>query len=254
MKRSEFIKAIGAGTLSAFLSGAANAKPTAAMGRETDFSQLVVNCFGDSTTWGDNGIKSGGNGIAWPAKLQKILGFKEVRNFGKKGSRLAVTADRNDSFIERLGELPEAGDIILVLGGVNDFQHDVPLGNLGDADEHTFYGALDKLLVKLLAKYPQKKLIFMTPMKNRFQHPTKHYPDSFTANRQGLKQVDYVEAIRTACDYYSVPVFDLYRESGISPFHEVQAKLFMPDCLHYNEAGYERLAQRIAEYLKNSEL
>ena len=38
-------------------------------------------------------------------------------------------------------------------------------------------------------------------------------------------------------------------ESGISPYNEHQAKLYMPDKLHYNKDGYHKLAKKIAEYL-----
>ena len=47
-------------------------------------------------------------------------------------------------------------------------------------------------------------------------------------------------------DRYSVPVIDLYAQSGISPFLPEHRELYMPDGLHYSPAGYERLAHRIA--------
>ncbi|MCB2306032.1 SGNH/GDSL hydrolase family protein [Clostridium estertheticum] len=213
------------------------------------FENIVMNCFGDSTTWGDNGIETGGNEISWTTQIEKFLKFKTIRNYGAKGSRIAITSDRNDSFVERYKDMENSADIITILGGVNDFQHDVPLGKTDSFDPHYFYGALNTIISGLLEKYPDKQIIFMTPMKNNLKNPTKNYPDSFSFNKLNLKQIDYVNAIKETCDYYSIEVLDLYKESGISPYSEFQTKLYMPDKLHYNKEGYFRLAKKIAEYL-----
>lgn len=211
---------------------------------------IVMNCLGDSTTWGDDGNGTGGNEISWTTQIQKFISFSTIRNYGVNGSRIAITSDKNDSFIERYKDMDNNADIITILGGVNDFHHDVPLGNLNSFDPHCFYGALNTLILGLLEKYPDKELIFMTPMKNNFVHPIKNYPDSFSYNKLHLKQIDYSNAIKEICDYYSIPVLDMYKESGISPFNEIQANLYMPDKLHYNKEGYHRLAKKIAGYLK----
>ena len=247
MERRTFIKTMGMG-VAAWILGRSTSSAAAPAG----VAETVVSCFGDSTTWGANGEASGGgNEIAWPAKLKAQLGLKEVYNFGKKGSRLAMTADRQDSFVERLdGVLAQPADIFLVLGGVNDFQHDVPLGVLNEDNDHTVYGAVKRIISRITVQYPTAQLIFMTPMKNNFQNATKHYPHSFARNAQGLVQSDYVTAIQQACDYFSVPVINLYAGSGISPFNLEQQKLYMPDGLHYSEAGYERLAARIGGELQ----
>lgn len=215
------------------------------------FENATMNCLGDSTTWGDNGIGTGGNEISWTNQIQKFLKFKEVRNYGEKGSRIAVTEDRNDSFVERYKSMEKEVDIITILGGVNDFHHNVPLGDKRSLNTNCFYGALNTILSNLIERFPSKKIIFITPMKNNFVHSQKNYPDSFSCNGLNLKQIDYVNAIKSTCDYYSIPVLDLYKESGISPYIEVQAKLYMPDKLHYNKEGYLRLSKKIAEYLTN---
>ena len=210
---------------------------------------IIMNCLGDSTTWGDNGQNTGGNHISWTTQIQEFLNFKSIRNYGVKGSRIAITSDRDDSFIERYKYMDNNADIITVLGGINDFNNAVPMGNKDSFDPHCFYGALNTLISELLKKYPNKDIIFMTPMKSNFVHAIKNYPDSFSYNKLNLKQVDYVNAIKDTCDYYSIPVLDMYKESGISPYNEYQANLYMPDKLHYNKDGYFRLAKKIARYL-----
>lgn len=74
-------------------------------------------------------LRWGGNDISWTSHLGALLGGAVVENFGIKGSRIAIKADRTDSFVERLDGIDDAADIYIVFGGVNDFSRNVPLGN-----------------------------------------------------------------------------------------------------------------------------
>ena len=187
-------------------------------------SESTICCFGDSTTWGDNGCGGGGNDISWTSHLGALLG---------------------GAVVERLDGIDDAADIYIVFGGVNDFSRNVPLGELGSTDVHEFYGALDYLIRTITARSPRAKLVFMTPCKTSGKHE-KDIPASDELNHLGLTQVAYVRAMLEVCDRYSVPVIDLYAQSGISPFLPEHRELYMPDGLHYSPAGYERLAHRIA--------
>lgn len=151
-----------------------------------DYSDKILNCFGDSTTWGDNGMDTGGEDISWVHHIQKLVKFKDVRNYGVCASRIAVTEDRTDSFIERINDMRTDADYIVVMGGVNDFQHNVPLDNPRSKDIWTFYGALNVLSHELLDQFPSARIIFITPMKNNFHHPTKKYPTTLDKNTQGF--------------------------------------------------------------------
>lgn len=193
-------------------------------------------------------MRRGGNDISWTSHLGALLGGATIENFGIKGSRIAVKADRGDSFVERLDGIDHTADICIVFGGVNDFSRNVPLGELGSTDVHEFYGALDYLIRTITARSPQAKLVFMTPCKTSGKHE-KDIPASNEANHLGLTQDAYVRAMLEVCDRYSVPVIDLYAQSGISPFLPEHRELYMPDGLHYSPTGYERLAHRIAAAL-----
>ena len=206
---------------------------------------LTIDCFGDSTTWGDNGCGGGGNDISWTSHLAALTGAACVRNYGKKGSRIAVKDDRDDSFIERYAAMDFDADVIFVFGGVNDFSRNVPLGTPGVEDVHTFYGALEHLVRELTRLAPRARLVFATPAKTSGKHE-KDIPASNEPNHLGLTQAPYAQAVRDVCERFSVPVVDLYAASGISPFLPEHRELYMPDGLHYSPAGYERLAHRIA--------
>ncbi len=216
---------------------------------DKDLGELTICCFGDSTTWGDNGCGAGGPAISWTAHLGALLGGADVRNYGVKGSRLAIKADRSDSFVERLDGVEAGADVYLLFGGVNDFSRNVPLGQMGSTDPHEFYGALEFLVRGITRRSPEARLVVMTPCKTS-GIAAKDIPGSFEENHLGLTQLPYVEAVREVADRYSLPVIDLYATSGISPFLPEHRQRYMPDGLHYSPEGYERLARRIAAGLR----
>lgn len=214
-----------------------------------NLSELTICCFGDSTTWGDNGCGGGGPEISWTSHLSALLDGATVKNFGVKGSRLAIKSDRDDSFVERLEVIDADADVYVLFGGVNDFSRNVPLGQMGSTDTHEFYGALDYLVRTIMARSPEARLVVMTPCKTS-GIVAKDIPGSFEENHLGLTQEPYVNAVREVADRYSLPVIDLYAGSGISPFLPEHRERYMPDGLHYSPAGYERLARRIAAGLR----
>ncbi len=214
-----------------------------------NLGELTICCFGDSTTWGDNGTGKGGPTISWTSHLGALLDGATVENFGVKGSRLAIKADRDDSFVERLDGIDADADVYVLFGGVNDFSRNVPLGQMGSVDTHEFYGALDYLVRTIAARSPEARLVVMTPCKTS-GIVAKDIPGSFEENHLGLTQEPYVNAVREVADRYSLPVIDLYAGSGISPFLPEHRERYMPDGLHYSPDGYERLAHRIAAGLR----
>lgn len=148
-------------------------------------SESTICCFGDSTTWGDNGCGAGGNDISWTSHLGALLGGAVVENFGIKGSRIAIKADRTDSFVERLDGIDDAADIYIVFGGVNDFSRNVPLGELGSTDVHEFYGALDYLIRTITARSPPGKACVYDAVQDERQ-AREGYPGKRRAQPPGV--------------------------------------------------------------------
>jgi lysophospholipase L1-like esterase len=205
----------------------------------------TIACFGDSTTWGDNGTGKGGPASSWTSHMAELTDAAKVLNFGVKGSRIGVKADRDDSFVERFGEHDLTSDVICLFGGVNDFCRNVPVGAPEDKDVHTFYGALTWLVEQIAEKYPESILVGMTPCKTAGV-PRKGLPAYNVANDLGFVEEDYADAFLDVMHRFGVPTIDLFRESTISPLLPAHRERYMPDGLHYSPAGYERLARRIA--------
>ena len=150
-------------------------------------------------------------------------------------------------FATRVEQMDADADIVVVFGGTNDFgQGDAPFGTMNDREDDTFYGALHDLCQKLINRYPTAQLLFMTPLHRLSE-------DIVGTNELGLRLEhtlsDYTDAIIEVARFYSIPVLDLFRVSGIQPRVDVQRELFMPDGVHPNDAGAARMAEKLIAFL-----
>lgn len=215
-----------------------------------DLKNLKINFLGDSITEG-HGVSS--EERRFTNLLADNYGIIS-RNYGIGGTRIAIqknpsACDRHDLyFIGRVSEMDPDCDVVMVFGGTNDYGHgDAPLGNMSDRTEDSFYGALHVLYNTLINRYPDSKIIIMTPI-HRLDSEQPKYEHGGLVFRT-LKQ--YVDAIREVAEYYSLPVLDLYASYGIQPKVQVLKDKYVPDGLHPNDAGHVILAEKIASFLRS---
>ena len=116
-------------------------------------------CIGDSITMGAHIQRS------YADVVKELLGLEAVYNYGGSWSTVGhkencdcnhpyLPDDYNhDPVVYRCTEMEEA-DIIFILGGLNDFGMELPLGMIEDATPHTFYGALNLTADKIKQTYP----------------------------------------------------------------------------------------------------
>lgn len=202
-----------------------------------------INILGDSIT---EGVGVSAPEKAYPAVLKGKYGLAEVRNYGISGTRFArqhkptVANPRFDlDFCSRVCEMDEDADIVVVFGGTNDFGHgDAEIGSFSDRTPDTFYGACHTLMRTLIERFPASVIVFMTPLHRAVEEQPGKLPLS-----------GYVSIIREVAEYYSLPVLDLYKSSGLQPQLPVIRERYVPDGLHPNDAGAEILAHRLAHFL-----
>jgi len=207
--------------------------------------------LGDSITEGV-GVSNISN-IYWSV-LKRKFGLKKVTGYGISGSRYAnqfkpsedIKYDQN--FLSRVDGMEEKADIIVVFGGTNDYGHgDAPLGGKDDKNSDTFYGACHELYCKLINKYPESLIVIATPL---------HRENENSLRGEGKKEKDvaplsaYVDIIREVAEFYSLPVCDLYKMSGIQPYLPVMKNIYMPDGVHPNDKGHELIAERLGQFLR----
>lgn len=187
--------------------------------------------------------------------LKKKYGLKEAIGYGAGGTRIAMQKIPSSSlkfdehFSLRVEKMRNDADIVVVFGGTNDFGHgDAPLGKMLDRTPDTFYGACHELFAKLINKYPESTIVVMTPL---------HRLGETNPRGEGDKPVDvaplstYVDIIKEVARHYSLPVCDLYANSGLQPNIPLMKEWYFPDGLHPNDKGHERIAERLGEFLKS---
>ena len=206
-----------------------------------------INFLGDSITEG-HGTSD------WATKpyhqvLRVNAGLAEARNYGIGGTKIARLQPVTDhpfdqDFNLRAPSMDKDADAVVVFGGTNDYGHGtIPLGTFEDRDIHTFYGGLHNLCQFLIKEYVGKPIVFMTPI-HRLQEG-KH--DNDISNPLQC----FIEAIRQVCEYYSIPVLDLYKESGMHGNMWVWCEKYMPDGLHPNDEGHKIIAHKLQKFLEN---
>lgn len=216
-----------------------------------ELKSLKINFLGDSITFGVGASDPSKGYVSLVAERTGAV----CRNYGISGTRIARQQDPyydgegiDQCFCTRFDGMDPDADVIVIFGGTNDYGHgDAPIGNFLDRTPDTFYGALHYLYSGLLTKYPKAQFLILTPLHRGYedwQGPNMPVWDP----PKVLKT--YVDCIRRVAEYYSLPVLDLYANSGIQPAVPILKELYMPDFLHPSDAGHEIIAKKIIKALE----
>jgi len=160
-------------------------------------------------------------------------------------------------------------DAIFVFMGTNDFNSGVPIGEWYDVqeeevnshgsvmkkprryfnhDKKTLRGRINLGMAYLKENFPLAQIILLTPIHRGFAEfgGDNVQPEESFPNDIGLYVETYIQTIREAGDIWSVPVIDLYAESGLCPTSDSYTRFFhdaVTDRLHPNAAGHDRMAK-----------
>ncbi len=211
------------------------------MDKKSKWEGKKVNFLGDSITSGH------GTTIIYHEIIKEKLGLEIARNYGISATRIASCKDDEDNSMSvRFSQMEDDVDLIMVFGGTNDFGHDKsPIGNFDDRCTSTFYGACHVLMQGLIEKYYKETIAFITPIHRDYDEDV-----SYEKNTSGNTLKQYVNIIKEVAQYYSIPILDLYSESGMQPKVPIIKELYIPDGLHPNEAGHKRLSEKIISFME----
>ncbi len=166
------------------------------------------------------------------------------RNYGISGTRIARKRVPSENlqwdldFPSRVPQMAEDADIIVVFGGTNDYGHgDAPLGQMSDRTAWSFYGGLHTLCDALAERYPDARIVILTPLHR--QEENERTP--------GLSA--FVHAIRAVAESRKLPVLDLYDTSAIQPDAPGGIRQYLPDGLHPNDFGHRLIAEHLEAFL-----
>ena len=205
--------------------------------------------LGDSIT---EGVGASSIDKVYWKQLAEMTGMSTV-GYGVGGTRIARQEQEGCApewkldFNLRAKDMDKDADIVGVFGGTNDYGHGfAPVGQPQDTDVWSFYGALNHLYTYLLSTYPNAFIFVMTPTHRLREDCLRG--DGYKPEMLPLK--GYVEIIREVAEKYSLPVLDLYAGSGLNPVIPVLRERYMPDGLHPNDAGYEKLSCIVENFLR----
>lgn len=217
---------------------------------------ITANFLGDSITEG-LGLKTPEKEVFHQLIKQKY-GLKEARNYGVSATRIAKQTTpsfypRHDlDFVLRAKDMENDADLVVVFGGTNDFGHsDAPLGKLTDKTNTTFYGALDVLFSLLKEKYPDSKIVVLTPLHRIGEESTCGLPigKDYRKPEGSHPLKDYAKALKEKAKEHSLPIIDLFEEQRLNPNDEEVKEKYFIDTTHPNALGHELLAEIVAQKL-----
>lgn len=135
-------------------------------------------------------------------------------------------------------------DVVVMMGGTNDFNQSKLIGNIYDvsngtitptSDVTTFCGGLHKAINDIYTKCPTVQIVIITP-------PQKS--NGWTANSAGKYLYDYADAVKEVAKLYAIPVVDQFANCGINPvLAPMKAKYFSNDGTHPNDRYHWLLAR-----------
>lgn len=173
--------------------------------------------FGDSIAYGNDTA-----GVGYADMIAERNGMT-VHSYAVGGHKLSQILAQLQSATE------ETADYVLLEGGYNDANPSglTPMGTLSSGytatlDTSTFYGTLETLLKTAQTKYPSAKTVYV------IVHRTKR-----------TQWPDYAEAIKAACDKWSVPCVNLMEQGGLNSNVDAMLSAYTDSVgVHPNESGY----------------
>lgn len=214
----------------------------------------IIDILGDSIT---EGVGARTPDKAYPSVLSRLTGAR-VNNYGLSCSRITdITGGLSNpgSFIDRMYAMDKSADLLIVFGGTNDFWFgDCPIGKRTDTQVNTFYGALNKMIPYLKNAHPNADIVFITPYQQSKDADETHPYKRSTYNNFGTGTLrQYRTALLDRCEYYGIPVLDLYADYDLNTADNRQALEkygnFICDGCHLNDAGYDLLARKIYDFI-----
>lgn len=138
-------------------------------------------------------------------------------------------------------------EILIIEHGTNDYNCGRALDNPEDSyDVTTFGGALRRSLKLLKGRYPDLRIVLMSPLYCELGGELKKKCYNTKIGNGGYLD-EYVALEKEIAQEFNVEWIDAYHDSGIWEDNVYQ---YLPDGLHLNAEGHNKIADFLAEYLR----
>ncbi|WP_330617806.1 SGNH/GDSL hydrolase family protein [Mobilitalea sibirica] len=200
--------------------------------------------LGDSITYG-YGVD---HEEAYASLLMQESYIESIQNLGINGSTLGKG---QDPISERYTSVEDDADIIMIYAGTNDYGstfNPVPIGDKGDKNNGTFYGALHVLYEGLMTQYPNTKPIFVTMLKRN--DVVWGRPETTPYNSLGFTMDEYYHVLIDFYKSHRIDYIDIYQHEELNALNLDLCNQYFMDGLHPNKQGHAVLKDAIADGLK----
>lgn len=175
-----------------------------------------------------------------------------AKDFGAQGTKRFVhhaTEYFEDTFAKLARVDFGKTRVLFICHGLNDFHSRVPLDNEKDPyDEYTYAGAIRSIVRNLQKNYPDLRIVFLSPTYTWYLDRGITCETMWT---DGLKLEDYVDTLLQTTRELGVESIDLYHDFFDHDSFEDWSR-YTWDGNHPNEAGREKIARAMADYLKEN--
>lgn len=268
----------------------------------SDWAGKIFAVYGDSiTALNQNPNTNTFVKDSWAGKIKDYYNFADCKVRGRGASTVSQLGNwggqsiyineqgdydltnnsEHDGYTERKGQFcswdrifyslnPIDTDLIIVMGGTNDWIQSVPIGDTdwvsqdstdedwaassyysifnGDFNVRTFKGALASIVLKMQSLKPDAVIVLASPLSGRTG--AKGGRDtSLDKNSINLTMQDYAKSVCEVAEFMSVPFIDIYGKTGINIFN---SPTYITDGTHpYTSKGNERMASVFIGGLKH---
>lgn len=212
--------------------------------------------IGDSITAGVYSYMNGDSststfGEGWVRKLASALNY-DITVMGSRGMGYTSTItgwdpEYNDSSIRinldtllaRIETFTDDFNLITLAFGINDY------ATSSSATIETIEAGLDDAIQRLMAKFPNARLVVITPFNScREGDASTNYAYNSAKGGRSLKNI--ADAIKAKCEGYGVEC--IYASNGFL-INNYNIATLLPDNTHPSDYGHTLIAKNMAHYL-----
>lgn len=213
--------------------------------------------IGDSIT--ENNYTAVSN---WTKRVTGAFDFANTDNVAMGGT--GIIAGGENGWLKRLDSFPAKNyDLILVMGNMNDYSNNIfnanNLGQFGDSETATEYGAVNTFIKRLCDKYPNSKIGWIVSTPRQYYAGDNDNPDPVAEDGYlyGVNSPFYNagKAIEKVCDNYSIPVLNLFEHSNFKCWLKTtKDQYFYNDgnMVHPNDEGNKLMTVKIVDFVNRN--
>lgn len=191
----------------------------------------------------------------WQTRLTTMLQLNSFGNHGVDMSTVADLAGRNGMCTDaRINAIPQGLFLLTVMGGMNDWASNVPIGNedYNNVDTSTFFGACNVMFRKILTRLPGSRVVAFGTTFGYLNDRDNFTDKTGYKNNQGLCALDYSTAMMKSAQLNGVEHYDLGGNLGISDSNKgvyLMSENAGKTYIHPNANGAYRIAQMMAKFI-----